>query len=141
MVAYTMLMIIIICMLFIELFVGIVTETFNSQKELMSGNKSLDPRQRAWVEIQLMCLNSEPKGKPDRGMSSLRNCCISLVEDKRFDNFIMYCIIGNTVVLSLFWYMQPKTFETPLELINMLFVLIFTLEAIIKIIALCKLYF
>lgn len=65
MVAYTMLMIIIICMLFIELFVGIVTETFNSQKELMSGNKSLDPRQRAWVEIQLMCLNSQPKGKPD----------------------------------------------------------------------------
>ena len=44
-----MIMILIICMLFIELFVGIVTETFNNQKELMSGNKLLDPRQRAWV--------------------------------------------------------------------------------------------
>ena len=44
MVVYTMIMILIICMLFIELFVGIVTETFNNQKELMSGNKLLDPR-------------------------------------------------------------------------------------------------
>ena len=42
MVVYTMIMILIICMLFIELFVGIVTETFNNQKELMSGNKLLD---------------------------------------------------------------------------------------------------
>ena len=51
MVIYSMTMIIIICMLFIELFVGIVTESFNNQKEYMSGNKELDPRQRAWVQV------------------------------------------------------------------------------------------
>ena len=108
----------------------------------MSGNKSLDPRQRAWVEIQLMCLNSRPKGKPDKKDTNLvRNCCITVVEDKRFDNFIMYCIIGNAVVLSLFWYMQPKTLEKPLEIINLAFVIIFTLEAMIKITAMCGLYF
>ena len=76
MVAYTMLMIIIICMLFIELFVGIVTETFNSQKELMSGNKTLDIRQRAWVEVQLMSLNSKPKGKAEEKDNPMRKCCI-----------------------------------------------------------------
>ena len=51
MVFYTMIMVIIICMLFIELFVGIVTETFNNQKEFMSGNKTLKPSQRAWIEV------------------------------------------------------------------------------------------
>ena len=76
MVAYTMVMIIIICMLFIELFVGIVTETFNSQKELMSGNKNLDIRQRAWVEVQLMSLKSKPKGKAEEKDNPMRKCCI-----------------------------------------------------------------
>jgi len=38
MIVYTMLLIIIICMLFSELFAGVVVETFNNQKEFMSGN-------------------------------------------------------------------------------------------------------
>jgi len=38
MVVYTMILVIIVCMLFMELFVGIVVETFNSQKAMMSGN-------------------------------------------------------------------------------------------------------
>ena len=42
MIPYTMILIIIICMLFIELFVGVVTETFNAQKVIMSGNSSLE---------------------------------------------------------------------------------------------------
>ena len=38
MIVYTMILVICICMLFIELFVGVVIETFNKQKELISGN-------------------------------------------------------------------------------------------------------
>ena len=41
MIVYTMILIIFICMLFMELFVGVVIETFNGQKELLSGNSSL----------------------------------------------------------------------------------------------------
>ena len=141
MVAFTMFIIIIICMLFIELFVGIVTETFNSQKELMSGNKLLDARQRAWAEVQNMSLKSKPKGKAEAKMNPIRECCIKIVEHKKFDTFIMFCIIGNTFVLSFYWYMQSKVFEAPLGYFNILFVVIFTAEAAIKIIALCGLYF
>ena len=53
----------------------------------------------------------------------------------------MYCIIGNTIVLSFYWYMQSEVFEGPLEYFNIFFVFIFTAEAAIKIIALCGLYF
>lgn len=38
MIPYTMVVVICICLLFIELFVGVVTETFNSQREILSGN-------------------------------------------------------------------------------------------------------
>ena len=41
MVFYTMVMVIIICLLFIELFVGIVVQSFNNQKALLSGNQTL----------------------------------------------------------------------------------------------------
>lgn len=63
------------------------------------------------------------------------------MEDKKFDNFIMYCIIGNTLVLSFYWYMQSDVFEAPLGYLNTFFIIIFTAEAAIKIIALCGLYF
>ncbi len=42
MIVYTMMLIIIICMLFMELFVGVVIETFNNQKEVMAGNRDLE---------------------------------------------------------------------------------------------------
>ena len=36
-----MILILLICLLFIELFVGVVIETFQSQKEIMQGNRDL----------------------------------------------------------------------------------------------------
>jgi len=41
MIPYTMVIILSICMLFIELFVGVVTETFSNQKVLLTGNQAL----------------------------------------------------------------------------------------------------
>lgn len=61
MIPYTMVVVICICLLFIELFVGVVTETFNSQREILSGNQSLKRSQIVWLQIQLMNLNVKPK--------------------------------------------------------------------------------
>lgn len=51
MVVYTMILIIFICMLFMELFVGVVIETFNGQQELLNGNGSLGRRQFSWITV------------------------------------------------------------------------------------------
>ena len=60
MVVYTMILIIIICMLFMELFVGVVIETFNRQKDLLSNNSSLGRRQYHWITVMLMAMNTKP---------------------------------------------------------------------------------
>ena len=52
MIVYTMILVICICMLFIELFVGIVIETFNEQKAIISGNQSLTRMQMSWIKVQ-----------------------------------------------------------------------------------------
>ena len=60
MIVYTMILVIIICMLFIELFVGVVTTTFNTEKEAMSYNQLLKRTQRTSIEVQLMVMRSKP---------------------------------------------------------------------------------
>lgn len=58
-----------------------------------------------------------------------------------FENFIMFCIILNTVVMALVWFDEPQDLAPVIEIVNYIFMAIFTLEAIIKIIALKKMYF
>ncbi len=58
-----------------------------------------------------------------------------------FDVFIMSCIIFNTFVLTLKWYDQPQAVTDLTEGLNYMFAGIFTLEAIIKLLAHGKNYF
>lgn len=58
---YTILLMTVISLLFMNLFVGIVTEAFNKQKFLMSYNHLLKPIQRDFIQIQLLTLRAKPK--------------------------------------------------------------------------------
>jgi hypothetical protein len=58
-----------------------------------------------------------------------------------FDCFIISCIITNTIVLGMKWYREPTDMPPILEMINYVFAVIFTLEAVIKITAYRKNYF
>ena len=53
----------------------------------------------------------------------------------------MGCIIGNTIVLAIKWYIMPLWVISVIEVINYIFMVIFTLEAVLKIIAMGKNYF
>ena len=53
----------------------------------------------------------------------------------------MLCIILNTVVLALSWYDQSSEMKFVLDIFNYIFAGIFTIEAIIKLIAFGKRYF
>ena len=53
----------------------------------------------------------------------------------------MVAIMANTALLAFNWYMQPEDYETPISVVNYTFVTIFTVEAIIKLIAQRCLYF
>ena len=49
--------------------------------------------------------------------------------------FIMIAIMANTGLLAFNWYMQPEDYEVPIAVVNYIFVTIFTVEAIVKLIA------
>ena len=84
--------------------------------------------------------------KPHRKLTAdTENCfrrwCIKVTESRHFETTIIICIILNTIVMALIWFDQPSDMVTVLEIINYTFSGIFTLEAIIKIVALRSDYF
>ena len=56
-----MILMVIISLLFMNLFVGIVTEAFKKEKFLMSYNHLLKPIQRDFIQVQLLTLRVSPR--------------------------------------------------------------------------------
>lgn len=59
----------------------------------------------------------------------------------KFNLFILVCIVLNSICLSITWYGQPDSLFDAMELINLVFTLIYTIEMFIKLIAFKKYYF
>jgi len=74
-------------------------------------------------------------------VSCFRNWMIRLTNYPAFDAFIMICILLNTLVLAIQWYDMPQGTIDVLTVFNYIFMIIFTLECIIKLIALKCAYF
>ena len=101
------LLIVIICLLFLNLFVGIVCETYNTEKILLSLNHKLKSAEEVWINVQLQAYSAKPVtyteiDKP--GVGACRNNIIKLITHPAFDWFIMGCILGNTLILAVQWF-------------------------------------
>ena len=57
-------------------------------------------------------------------------------EKSIFDQFILGCILLNTIIMAINWYGCPQNLLDSFEYANYFFTIVFTFEAIIKIIAL-----
>jgi hypothetical protein len=68
--------------------------------------------------------------------NKVRNFIAKLVNTFAFEIFILTCIILNTICLAIEWYDQPDTVNFTLDIINYVFAIIFTVEFILKLIAL-----
>ena len=66
---------------------------------------------------------------------------VKISAHEKFDKFIMFMILANTCVLALKWYAMPDEVVLMNEVLNYSFSVIFTVEAVIKLIAMQKNYF
>jgi uncharacterized ion transporter superfamily protein YfcC len=99
-------LIVIICMLFLNLFVGIVCDTYNNEKGVLMCNHLLSDDEKSWILVRLMAYQAKPKLliKPTEEAMACRNFFIRLVLNPIFDSFIMIAIILNSVVLACQWF-------------------------------------
>ena len=126
----------IISVLFLNLFIGVVIETFNRQKALLSYNHILRPSQRSYLQIVLLTFKTRPMKLQDlRAMNCLRRFCVVVTQHKAFEIFILTCILINTIVMASQYYMISDHRSHIQSSINLFFLAVFIIEAILKLFA------
>ena len=138
----TLVIIFVICLLFLNLFVGVVIETFNTQQELLTNNRLLSTDQKTYLKVHLLTFTVEPKVNPNpKSSNCFVQATININNSHKFELFIVVAILLNAIVLGFHHYTISKELEGILEGLNLTFMFIFVVEAIIKITAMKRAYF
>ena len=102
----------------------------------------LKPAQRNYLEVLLLTFERKPLKKLDFSeMNWIRVACIKATQHKIFEIIILIAILSNTIVIGTYHFMITTESESTLNSLNIFFITLFTIEAIIKIIAQKKQYF
>ncbi|TNV87903.1 hypothetical protein FGO68_gene16047 [Halteria grandinella] len=124
---------IISCFFLLNLFVGVVISTFNSETDKLGGTNLLTSKQKEWIEAKVMILKAKPMRRFRPPSNVFRQWMFRVHQHRWYENAILVCIVLNTVVLALKWYGQPNEVYVMTEALNYLFTAVFILEAVIKI--------
>ncbi|XP_067906860.1 voltage-dependent L-type calcium channel subunit alpha-1C isoform X2 [Heterodontus francisci] len=123
--------IIVIAFFMMNIFVGFVIVTFQEQGEQEYKNCELDKNQRQCVEYAL-------KARPLRRYipkNTYQYKVWYVVNSTYFEYLMFVLILLNTICLAMQHYGQSPTFSQAMDVLNMLFTGLFTVEMILKLIA------
>ncbi|XP_062825988.1 voltage-dependent L-type calcium channel subunit alpha-1D isoform X8 [Anolis carolinensis] len=123
--------IIIIAFFMMNIFVGFVIVTFQEQGEQEYKNCELDKNQRQCVEYAL-------KARPLRRYipkNPYQYKFWYMVNSTVFEYIMFVLIMLNTLCLAMQHYGQSKIFNDAMDILNMVFTAVFTVEMILKLIA------
>uniref|UniRef100_A0A8C5FA66 Voltage-dependent L-type calcium channel subunit alpha n=1 Tax=Gadus morhua TaxID=8049 RepID=A0A8C5FA66_GADMO len=124
--------IIIIAFFMMNIFVGFVIITFREQGEAEFKNCELNKNQRQCVYY---AIKAQPiKIYIPKNPSQLKFWRI--VNSSQFEYIMFALILGNTLTLAVQHYEQSKLFTSIMDILNMIFTVVFTGEMIIKLLAL-----
>ncbi|XP_072288010.1 voltage-dependent L-type calcium channel subunit alpha-1F isoform X2 [Pyxicephalus adspersus] len=123
--------IIIIAFFMMNIFVGFVIITFRAQGEQEYKNCELDKNQRQCVEYAL-------KAQPLRRYipkAKYQYKVWYMVNSTGFEYIMFVLILLNTIALAMQHYEQSKPFNYAMDILNMVFTGLFTVEMVLKLIA------
>ncbi|XP_026231077.1 sodium channel protein type 4 subunit alpha-like isoform X3 [Anabas testudineus] len=121
----------------LNLFIGVIIDNFNQQKRKMSGQDIFMTEEQKKYYNAMKKLGSKKPQKPiPRPANILQAFFFDLVSQQAFDIMIMMLIIVNMVTMMVETDEQSARMESILNKINLVFIVIFTTECLIKIFAL-----
>jgi voltage-gated sodium channel type XI alpha len=118
---------------FLNLFVLTIFQNFNAIKQDMEGFSLLTPEQQKWIAMQKRIGKSDAVVRTIRPEHPVRGWCWSIVKKPWFDILIMVLIALNIMLMATTHYGQSEDFEKFLDISNAVFVVVFFLEAVVKI--------
>lgn len=129
--------------LLINLFTAVITDNFNKIKEAeeLGAGETINDVQKQWVQVQNMALKITPIKRPKLPNSRFRVLFFKIVTSQAFDLVIISVIILNTIVLAMTYARMSDTYELTLDVFNYIFIFLYNVEFIMKMIGLGKQYF
>ncbi|XP_065114990.1 sodium channel, voltage gated, type V-like, alpha b isoform X2 [Paramisgurnus dabryanus] len=126
----------------LNLFIGVIIDNFNQQKRKIRGQDIFMTEEQKKYYNAMKKLGSKKPQKPiPRPPNTFQGFFFDLVSKQAFDIIIMLLILLNMVTMMVETDEQSPNIEYILYYINLAFIVVFTTECIIKIIALRHYYF
>ncbi|KAJ7401871.1 hypothetical protein BTVI_91846 [Pitangus sulphuratus] len=126
----------------LNLFVGVIIDNFNQQKKKISGEDIFMTEEQKKYYNAMKKLGSKKPQKPiPRPLNRYQGFLFDIVTCQTFDVVIMVLICLNMIMMMVETYEQSDTKTNVLNKINILFVVIFTAECVLKLVALRQYYF
>lgn len=142
-VAIWFILVILVCsFLMINVFVGVIIDNFNDMKDKQNGSGLLTEEQKLWLATIRKTMQEKPikRSNPPTGKWRSKVWQI-VVNSKRFEFAIMGVILLNTIVMMMHSEGVSTSMTKALDSLNLLFLAVFSLEAIVKLFALRLDYF
>jgi voltage-dependent calcium channel T type alpha-1H len=118
-----------------NLFVSVIVDKFNEEIKKKEGSHNFTEEQKEWVKMQRIMLTVETKLVPIVPINKFRKFCFMIVENKKFEIFIVMMIAFNTIILIMPFDGATEEYNNVLAIINNAFVVIFVIEAAFKLFA------
>jgi hypothetical protein len=125
----------------LSLFIGVISDSYDQAHRQLRGSAFLTPAQREWLETQEMMLRSAPQVVVPEPQSRVRRALFRFCTHRGFELAILVVIFANIVVLALEHRNQSKFFDDFLATANLVFVAIFTAEAVLKMFAMGPIWY
>ncbi|XP_072531284.1 sodium channel protein type 4 subunit alpha B [Salminus brasiliensis] len=126
----------------LNLFIGVIIDNFNQQKSKLGGQDLFMTEEQKKYYNAMKKLGSKKPQKPiPRPQNCIQGLVFDLVTKQFFDILIMLLICLNMVTMMVETDDQSQEMEEILFYINFVFIVIFTGECVLKLIALRKYYF
>uniref|UniRef100_A0A671WFL7 Sodium channel protein n=1 Tax=Sparus aurata TaxID=8175 RepID=A0A671WFL7_SPAAU len=126
----------------LNLFIGVIIDNFNQQKRKMRGQDIFMTEEQKKYYNAMKKLGSKKPQKPiPRPLNSVQGFFFDLSGKQVFDIIIMVLILFNMITMMVETDEQSPQMEYILNNINLAFIIVFTIECLIKIVALRYYFF
>uniref|UniRef100_A0A8D1HFT8 Sodium channel protein n=1 Tax=Sus scrofa TaxID=9823 RepID=A0A8D1HFT8_PIG len=125
----------------LNLFIGVIIDNFNQQKKKISQDIFMTEEQKKYYNAMKKLGSKKPQKPIPRPGNKFQGCIFDLVTNQAFDITIMVLICLNMVTMMVEKEGQSSYMTEVLNWINVVFIILFTGECVLKLISLRHYYF
>uniref|UniRef100_A0A8B9ZL82 Sodium channel protein n=1 Tax=Anas platyrhynchos TaxID=8839 RepID=A0A8B9ZL82_ANAPL len=125
----------------LNLFIGVIIDNFNQQKKKISQDIFMTEEQKKYYNAMKKLGSKKPQKPIPRPGNKFQGMVFDFVTQQAFDISIMILICLNMVTMMVETDDQSKEMENILYWINLVFIVLFTGECVLKLISLRHYYF